>query len=982
MTNYRKINNITGWVVFAVTLMLYFFTLEPTVSLWDCGEFTAAAYKLEVGHPPGAPLYLMLGRIFSLFAPDRSDVAICINSLSALASAFTVLFLFWTITHLARKILIKDNDFSNKSIITVIAGGVIGSLTFAFSDSFWFSAVEAEVYALSSLFTALVFWCILKWEDDTGKYSNRWIILLAYLMGLSIGVHLLNLLAIPVIVLIYYFRTRKFSWMGFWKAFMLSGVILFAVLYLIIPGTIQLAAFFEIVCINNFNLPLNSGLIIFVVTVVIVLYAFLHLSLKHEAVRLNTAILCLTVILLGYGSYAMILIRAQANTPLNTGNPSQTFALLSYLNRDQYGNSPLFYGQYYNAPKTVVDSERKDYTPVNGKYVAVHPKKTYVYDTKFKTLFPRMYSPIPDHIQVYKDWGSVSGKPVEVKEPNGSSGIIMKPTFRENVQFFLSYQVGYMYLRYFLWNFAGKQNDMQGNGGILKGNWISGFDFLDRMFIGSQEKLPDYMKKNPGRNRYFLMPLLLGILGMIFQYRRSRKYFGMLLLLFVMTGFAIVVFTNQTPLQPRERDYIYVGSFYVFAIWIGLGAMWLVQLVSRIIKKEIGFMTGIAATYFVPILMFSQNLDDHDRHGRFAARDIAFNYLNSCDKDAILFTAGDNDTFPLWFLQEVEGIRTDVRVVNLSLLNAPWYADQMKRKVYQSEAIRCQIPYTHPDLRDWILIDDLRDSSISAKDAVLIFARDTLRSDDYTLNNYLPTREIKVEAFRTIQKYDTIPFSLPGSYLSFSQIATLDIIAAAGKERPVYFTAASEKENLGLKNYLRLDGYSYRLVAVKKDTIADHWDGQIDTGILYDKLMYRCNWDDLQRSSGLMDDHARKMLNIMHLRLTYSRLALQFATEGKVESGLKVLDRVMQIMPSSRFPYDHYCIYLAQAYYKCGSFIKGDEISRKYAKQLQKEIQYFEGLSDLQKKWIASEKATSLYCKRKLKAMLHENHRENLLKEL
>lgn len=981
MTNYRKINNISGWVVFSVALILYIFTLEPTVSLWDCGEFTAAAYKLEVGHPPGAPLYLMLARIFSLFAIDKSHVAVCINSLSALASAFTVLFLFWTITHLARKIFNKKGAFTNKSIIKVIAGGAVGSLSFAFSDSFWFSAVEAEVYAMSSLFTALVFWSILKWEEDTGKHANRWLVLIAYLMGLSIGVHLLNLLAIPVIVLIFYFRERKFSWISLLKALSISAIILIALLYLIIPGTVQLAAFFEIFSVNSLNLPVNSGLIIYVVTVLTVLYGFLHLSLKHEAVRLNTILLCLTVVLTGYGSYAMIIIRAQANTPVNTGNPSQAFALLSYLNRDQYGSSPLLYGQYYNAPHTVADSEEGTYFLVNGKYVGAQPKKTYVYDSRFKTFFPRMYSSNPDHIQVYKDWGAVSGIPVGVNNPEGSSRIVKRPTFRENIQFFLSYQVGYMYLRYFLWNFAGKQNDMQGNGGILKGNWISGLDFLDRLFIGSQEMLPDYLKNNAGRNRYFLIPLLMGILGMVFQYRRNRKYLGILLLLFVMTGFAIAVYTNQTPLQPRERDYIYVGSFYVFSMWIGFGAMWMIRVAEKLLKSRKGYIIGIVAGACVPILMFSQNLDDHNRSKRFAARDIAYNYLNSCGQNAVLFTAGDNDTFPLWYLQEVEGIRTDIRVVNLNLLNAQWYADQMKRKVYKSDAIPCQIPYNHPNLPEWILIEDWQNKTISAKEAVSLFANDTMKSDDFSFRKYLPTRRISVEVYRPFQKQDSVLFNLPGNYLSGSQMATLDIIAAAGETRPVYFTAASEKANLGLKNNLRLDGFSYRLVATTKDTAHDHWDGQIKTGVLYDRLMNHCRWDDLERGDGIMDDHIRNMLSIMHVRLTYARLALQLVSEKKPESALKVLNKVMSIMPPSRFPYDYNCIYLAQAYYKCGDFNRGDEISLGYASQLKQENQFFDSLLSFQKNWVASEKATSLYCIGKLKTMLLENQRDKLVRK-
>ncbi|NJK98824.1 MAG: DUF2723 domain-containing protein, partial [Bacteroidales bacterium] len=638
MQFYKRLTNISGWIIFGISALLYFITLEPTVSLWDCGEFTAAAYKLQVGHPPGAPFYLMLARIFAIVAPDKAMVAMFINSLSAIASAFTVLFLFWSITHLARKILIKDGIYTKSSSVSVVGSAAIGALSFCVSDSFWFSAVEAEVYALSSLFTSLVFWCILKWEDDDGNYANRWIILIAYLMGLSIGVHLLNLLAVPAIGMVFYFRKYKITYLGIAKALFISFLILFGILYIVIPGTIKLAAVFEIIVVNSFAFPLNSGLILFLVTAIFIIYFLFRFSARHKLMVLHTSVLCISVMLIGYSSYAMIIIRAQANTPLNTGNPSNVLTLFSYLNREQYGNRPLLYGPYFNAPISVKKIESSSFVREKGKYVRTSQKKAYEYDQKFKTFFPRMYSSNPNHIEVYKNWGTIDVD--NARKGNGSDDIILKPTFSDNLEFFVKYQVGYMYLRYFMWNFAGKQNDMQSNGGILKGNWVSGFDFIDKWLIGPQKKLPEYMKNNPGRNHYFFLPLLLGIIGMVFQFKKSKRYFGVIAFLFVLTGLAIVVYTNQTPLQPRERDYVYIGSFYAFCIWIGLGALSIIRFLQQRFKAPIAIISGVIISLVVPTILFSQNLDDHNRNGRYIVRDMAYNYLISCAPNAILFTSG------------------------------------------------------------------------------------------------------------------------------------------------------------------------------------------------------------------------------------------------------------------------------------------------------------------------------------------------------
>lgn len=946
MIKYYRINNIAGWFVFAIAALVYLYTMEPTVSLWDSGEFTAAAFKLEVGHPPGAPFYLMLARIFSLFAVDNAHVAICINSLSAIASAFTVLFLFWIITHLARKTVAKlVSTYEKTDNIKVIGSGIIGSLVFCFSDSFWFSAVEAEVYALSSLFTALVFWSILKWEDDKSIYKNRWLVLISYLMGLSIGVHLLNLLALPAIVLVYFFKKEKISWKRMLLALLVSFFMLFTILYIFIPGTVKLAAFIEIFSVNRFHLPVNSGFLIFVLVLSTLLIYGLIISYRKGNVILNTIFLCITVMLIGYSSYAMILIRAQANTPINTGNPSNAISLLSYLNRDQYGNRPLFYGPYYNAPGKPVSSERSNYIYSDGKYAEIQSVSSIQYDERFMTIFPRMYSSNSNHIEVYKNWGTIRGVPEKI-----DSRVLIKPTFADNLEFFFKYQLGYMYFRYFLWNFAGKQNDLQGNGGILRGNWISGFDYLDKLLIGSQRFLPDYLKDNKGRNRYFLVPLIFGFLGLVYHYSKSRRYFGVILLLFLLTGIGIAIYTNQTPLQPRERDYAYVGSFFAFSIWIGFGVLWLTELIQKTLKSVNAANIAIIGGMSIPVWMFVQNFDDHNRHGRYVVKEIASNYLNSCDENSILFTLGDNDTYPLWYLQEVEGIRTDVRVANLMLLNANWYIDQMKQKKYLSDPL----PMSKGIKNSAYLSESL--PSLILKEAIQRISMDI---------NYLPKKMALPVSPEFISKgidplADTVYFEIPGSYLGKSEIAVLDILANFNWNRPIYFDTPGYKGTLGIDNYLQLDGFAYKLVPFyyPKDNFGY---GKINSDELYQKLMVDLDWENMEKGKGILDDHIIKMLSIMKVRQNYCRLADILVKEGKPGKAEMVLDKLMKIMPPERIPYDHYCIPIAEIYYLCGASHKAENIVYGYKKQLDQELNFYEKLSPWMKSWVKQEKSNTLF---------------------
>jgi hypothetical protein len=663
-----------------------------------------------------------------------------VNAMSALASAFTILLLFWTITHLARKILLKtESNYSTARITAVIAAGVVGAVAYTFSDSFWFSAVEGEVYASSSLFTALVFWAILRWEDVAEeRYADRWIILIAFLMGLSIGVHLLNLLTLPAIILVYYFKKFEFSWRGFLFSFTVSMVLLALLMYGIMPGIVTISLKLDLFFVNTLGLPSNSGMVFHIILLTVLLISAVKFSFSSvntakiaifaiaalfftgiwvisgaailnimtliaisgvvwymagkSKTTLNTLLTSIMVILIGYSSNAIIVIRSSANTPLNENNPSNPVNLLYFLNREQYGQRPLFKGAVYNAPPPDYVEGKPKYALENGKYIITGHDPERVYDPRFVTLFPRMWSEQSDHQAVYEQWGRVRGTPIQVTDQNGEKKVIRKPTFIENMRFMLSYQFGYMYFRYFMWNFSGKQNDTQGTGGAINGNWITGIKFLDEPRLGTSD-LPADIKNDASRNKYYLLPFLLGLAGMFFHLNRDNRNWWIVMLLFIMTGMAIVLYLNQYPNQPRERDYAYAGSFYFFAVWIGIGVLALFEGISKLAGEKIAApVAGLLCFLSVPVVMGSENWDDHDRSGRYLARDVAFNYLNSCAPDAILFTNGDNDTFPLWYAQEVEGKRTDIRVCNLMLLNTDWYINQMKNKVYESDPLPITLP--------------------------------------------------------------------------------------------------------------------------------------------------------------------------------------------------------------------------------------------------------------------------------------------------
>jgi hypothetical protein len=1002
MKHYTTINNLLGWLMFIISLGVFFSTLEPTVSLWDCGEFISTSFKLEVGHPPGAPLFLLLARIFSLFSPDNHHVAMMINSLSCIASAYTILFLFWTITHLVRRVLLKtESDYSLARILVVFSSGIVGTLSFCFSDSFWFSAVEAEVYGMSSFFTALTIWAMLKWEDELNqKYSNRWLVLISYLLGLSIGIHLLNLLVIPPLVCIYFYNKYKFTWFNFAVAIFISFFLLLGVLYFVIPGNIKLASLLELFIVNSFGLPYNSGLLIYCILLSCLLIFGLTYTYRKKAVFWNTFMLCFSMILLGYGSYAMIVIRANTNVPINTNKPNNAVSLLYYLQREQYGTTPLLYGPFYNAPIIGTKEKYPIYEQKDGKYEIVSYKRTYVYDDRFMTLFPRMYSTNSNHIEVYKGWGNIKGIPTRVKDQNGEIEIVRRPSFANNLGFFIKYQIGYMYFRYFMWNFAGKQNDLQGNNGIMFGNWISGFNFIDKHFIGPQDKMPSYLKNNTGCNRFFFLPLLLGLMGLVYQSVHSRRYFLVVLFLFIMTGIAIAVYTNQTPLQPRERDYAYTGSFYAFSIWIGYGVLLLYNWLAGFLSKINSSVIAGGISMGIPLLLISQNWDDHDRSNRYIVRDIAYNYLMSCAPNAILFTAGDNDTFPLWYMQEVEGVRRDVRVVNLMLLNADWYIDQMNQTQYESKPL--PITLTHEQFvsgkREIIYVLNKDRSPVNLKEAIKRVSDENSNSkievskDVYA--EYIPSRELilpvdKKEALsngalktdNADLAEDSIQFTLPGNYLGKSELIVLDILAHFGWKRPIYFTTLGFKGSLGLEHYMQLEGFAYRLVPIYCDEANYQNYGRIEAENLFKLLMQQFRWRNWNNKNVLRDDHIMKTLSLLKIRNTFARLALSYAGEGNFKRGIEVLDRCIQILPPPLIPYDIDCIRIADAYYKCGAINQANFIATGYNKQLISELNYYNTLNSTMKDWTQRERNLTLLNLRRLKEMLELNGQINLLKQ-
>jgi len=971
MRNYQKLNNIIGWITFAISATVFLLTIEPTASWWDPGEFISTTYKLQIGHPPGAPTMQLIGRLFSQLAfGNVARVAMMINAMSAICSAFAVLFLFWVITMFARKIVAPEGLMTKAQMWTIFAAGFIGAMTFTFTDSFWFSAVEGEVYAMSAMFTSLVFWAIMKWEAVADqKHASRWIIFIAFMIGLAIGVHLLNLLTIPALAFVIYFKKFKPSKAGMLWTFLASIAVLAFVMYFVIPWIPNLAGKFEILFVNSLHLPFQSGTIFYFFLLTGLIIWGLYYTRKNNHPLISTIILSFTFLLIGYSSFLVLVIRANADTPINENDPKDVVGLVSYLNREQYGTWPLFYGQYYNAP--IVGYE--DGSPVYAhdsatrKYIVVDDRKGTipVFDSRFMTIFPRIWSRESDRkgtLDFYKRWGG-EGVPMTITDEDGKTKTVNKPTFIENIKYFLTYQVGWMYLRYFLWNYAGRQNDVQGYGGVEDGNWISGIPFLDKLRLGhNQLNLPD-SKKNRGENRYYLLPLLLGLIGFIYQLKKEYKGAAVITFLFLMTGLAIVIYLNQKPFEPRERDYSYCGSTYAFAIWIGLGVICLVQLAKKYIKQE--YLPLILVFAFclllVPVNMAKENWDDHDRSGKYSCRDFAANYLNSCEKQSVIITNGDNDTFPLWYDQEVEGIRTDVRVVNFMLASGGWYIDQLYQKMYDSEPLpftlkRKQyslgqneiIPFYDVGIKGYVELKDILDF---------------IRSDDpetfLTLQNgekikFIPSRNIKltvdkeaclrngiVPPYLKDKMVDTIYWTIRGNEVYKNDIMLLDFVASNKWTRPLYFSSPGSVNHVfNLDHYCLLCGYAYKFMPVKADS-SDYIQGMggVDPLTSYDILMNKCKWGNLNDPHVYVDPES--LNNAVRPRTSFMRVAQSLVDMGKNKEAAELLDTYLKYFPDSKISYDMFMLPFSEIYYRIGDTAKANRIMRRVAEIFSQNLDYY-----------------------------------------
>ncbi len=970
MKRYNLYNNAFGWLSFAIAAIVYLLTIEPTTSFWDCGEFITTSFKFEVGHPPGAPIFMIIGRFFTLFGGPESAAPL-INALSALASAFTIMFLFWTITHLAKKLVIINDEVSFSQTIAVMASGLVGALAYTFSDTFWFSAVEGEVYATSSLITAIVFWAILKWENVADEpYANRWLIFIAYIIGLSIGVHLLNLLAIPAIVFVYYFRKYEVTRKGIFQALVASVLILAVIMFGIIPGVVTVASWFDLFFVNSLGLPFHSGMLFYVAAIIAAIVYGVWWTQKKQKVVWNTVILAVTVILIGYSSFALIIIRSAAKPPMDQNSPNDAFTLLSYLNREQYGERPLFYGQYYNSPldpQNRYSDGKAIYSQIDGRYVITDKRVRPNYDEKFKTLFPRMWSSMePAHAQDYQEWGNVKGRRIQHTNEQGENEIIIKPKFSENLRFFFSYQVNHMYWRYFMWNFVGRQSDVQSHGGILDGNWLSGIKFIDEARLGSQDNLPARFANNKARNTYYFLPFLLGLAGILYQYKKGaegKKGLWVVTLLFVMTGLAIVIYLNQYPHQPRERDYAYAGSFYAFAIWIGLGVLALVEGLRKFLPETVSAaVTGALALALVPGIMAVENWDDHDRSNRYTARDFGANYLKTSQPNGIIFTNGDNDTFPLWYNQEVEGVRTDVRVCNLSYLQTDWYIDQMRRKSYESDPVPFSItPEKYRQgTRDVVYLMDnprITKPTVGLKEAIEFIADDNPATKLQQAANaaYIPKKVLsfKIDKEAVIRNkvvrpedydkiVDTMTIDLSDrNYIAKDEMMILDMLATNNWERPIYWAiTVGRNKYLNLENYFQVEGFAYRLVPIKSESQPDRlMFGSVNTGLMYDNLMNKFKWGNMNDPKVYIDENNMRMMT--NVRNSFNRLANGLVEEGKTDSAIAVIDRCLELVPIDLVEPEYFTVELASSYFKAGANEKGTMLLEQAFGIFDNELDYF-----------------------------------------
>jgi hypothetical protein len=986
--NFKKINNITGWVICLIACAVYIMTMEATGSLWDCGEFASSAFKLQIPHPPGAPLFVLIGRLF--MAPFGAEhAATGINLMSALASGFTILFLFWSITHFALKIVQKDGkELTNEKIIGIMAAGIVGALAYTFSDSFWYSAVEGEVYALSSFFTAVVFWAILKWEQNVtqeetagvkGHFTraDRWIILIFYLMGLSIGVHLLNLLTLPAIVMIYYFKRYKVTRSGTVVAFLIGCIITGLVQKAVIQWSIKGAGNMDIWFVNDLGLPFFTGFAFFFVLMGVIVYFGLRIARKNNWNFLKLGLWSFVFMLLGYSTYFTTLVRSSADPSVDMYNVDNPVSLVGYVSREQYGDWPIVNGQDFTADvKRTPDGypDMTDEGPIyikgKDKYIEGGRKRSYQYESADKHIFPRMWDNSNDqnHADYYASWMGMS------KDQNGNyvrpDGGDIKPTMRENIGFFLSYQLNWMYWRYFMWNFAGKQNDVQGvnMGNVRDGNWKTGIGFYDAMRLGDQDRLPDSLKNNKANNKLFALPFILGILGLIYQVRKDKRDGLVVGLLFFFTGIAVCLYLNQAGNQPRERDYAYVGSFYAFAIWIGLGVLFIRDLFLRATKnlRTATVAAFVVCLLLVPVLMASQEWNDHDRSRKTLARDLATDYLESCAPNAIVISFGDNDTYPLWYAQEVEGVRPDIRVINSSLLGTDWYINQLRYKVNQSDPIDpiWTAEQIQGSNRDVILNAPLAGVDPNEYMDLYTLMKDYGGSDDIAkkqqtrdgnMLNIFPTRKVKipvdinlVRQNGTVKATDTavlseIKFEISKTALYKNDAAILNIIAANKWKRPIYFT--SPYTELGFQNYLRQEGMMYRLVPVANMPVNYEWSK--------DRMMNKFKFGNANVPNVYFDEENRRHLN--SIRLAYAQTAASLLDQGKKEDAKLLLNKCDKMMLQENFPYgyvsrnqQHNQISLQFLYaaYRAGDTQLADKITQSLRKDMEQQKVYYESLNE------------------------------------
>jgi hypothetical protein len=1042
---FSLINTVLGWGIFLVAALTYCSTIEPTTSFWDCGEYIACANKLEVGHPPGAPTFLLIGRFFALFAGDDvTQIAKWVNLSSALSSAFTILFMFWSLTLLGRRLAkAMGDEFTDSHVWAIFGTAIVGSLAYTFSDSFWFSAAEGEVYAMSSFFTSVVVWAALRWEADNTPQADRWLVFIAYMIGLSIGVHLLNLLAIPAVVFIVYFKRFNYSTRGLILTSIIAVVLLGVIQNGIIPGIVSGVANYELLFVNTLGLPFNSGTILFLLLLVGMIVVGLRYTMANTETNynlflgvmgaffllavfggfytkagltfltmlaaigfvvyfrrnlhvLNTTLLSFAVLLIGYSSIFVLVIRSQANTPLDENNPENAISLLSYLNREQYGDWPLVYGPYYNA---VLDDENPadDGTPLYGRndeageYTIVDSRKQtkYNFAPELSTALPRMWETNQkSHVREYEYWGDVKKNRRRKGYVDQRSGeTIYSPTMAANLKYMFNFQIGWMYFRYFRWNFVGRQNDMQGHRPGLDGGSMSGLPFLDNSIIpviGSEvansKGEPDSLKNNKARNNFYALPLILGLIGMAFHFSRDWKSALVVLLLFLFTGLSIVFYLNQYPLQPRERDYAYVGSFYAFAMWIGLGVYAIYHFVSKALKNTSVISAALATVVGlgIPAIMVAKGWDDHDRSHRYTARDFAKNYLITCDKNAILFTNGDNDTFPLWYTQEVENFRTDVRVLNLSLLNTDWYIEQARRKAYNSDPLPFSL--SRQDTRQG-MNDQVFFAQTKVEDMPLMSAREVMDmivkkspqaartrqnkddNDEPFLDTLyqLPTKRLYIPVDKNaVRANGTVPANTPDSlildrvewvlekdYLLKSDLMVLDILATNNWKRPLYFAVSAGSDSyMGLEEYFQLEGLAYHLVPMKGNRSDMFTRGNVrcDTKKALDKIK-AFQWGGLNDTSKsiYMDENNRRFTT--NLRIQIMTLATFLNDDKDFKAAADLLDYSQQMMPEKNVPLEPVMVYMVDQYYRAGAMDKGDQLAKSMFALCEGEYKYYNSLA-------------------------------------